>query len=114
MEYISVVAMVIIFFDTNILINDNKTISVEMKNKINNAIVEFERSGENVDSDTVTTGAHYLFKVDPDAEQLDQSISEIFHTVTAKLLYTMKRGRHDIEPEITFLNKIVSKSDVDD
>ena len=49
-----------------------------------------------------------------DAEQLNEEKSEIFHSLTAKLLYIMKRARPDIETAISFLSRQVSKSDMDD
>ena len=45
---------------------------------------------------------------------LDDAKSEIFHSVTAKLLYLMKRVRPDIEPAVSFLMRRVSKSNIQD
>jgi len=67
-----------------------------------------------VDWNTVTLVAHYLFTVNPNAEKLDQKLSEGFHTVTAKLGYIMKRARPDIETGVSFLMKRVAKSDTVD
>ena len=58
--------------------------------------------------------AHYLFNVDDNANQLDDVKSEAFHSVTAKLLYIMQRGRPNIETAVSFLMKRVSKSDSED
>ena len=52
-----------------------------------------------MDSNTVTPAAHYLFAVNPNAEELDQKHSEGFHKVIAKLGYIMKRARPDIESQ---------------
>ena len=49
-----------------------------------------------------------------DAEQLNEKRSKDFHSITAALLYLMKRVRPDIETSISFLMRRVSKSDVDD
>ena len=46
--------------------------------------------------------------------QLSAKKSEIFHSVTAKLLFITKRARPDIDPTIQFMSTRVSKSDVDD
>ena len=67
-----------------------------------------------MDWNTVTLVAHYLFTVNPNAEKLDQKLSEGFHTVTAKLGYITKRARPDIETGVSFLMKRVAKSDTDD
>ena len=49
--------------------------------------------------------------VDPMAKQLGKDKSDIFHSVTAKLLFTIKRAKPDYERAVT--NR-VSKSDEDD
>ena len=41
-------------------------------------------------------------------------MSEIFHSITAKLLYIMKRARPDIETTVAYLCTRVSKSNEDD
>ena len=48
-----------------------------------------------------------------DAEQLDETRKEIFHRVTAKLIYIKKTARTDIKTTIGFLTTRVDKSDVD-
>ena len=40
--------------------------------------------------------------------------SDIFHSVTAKLLFIMKRGRPDIETAVSYLMARVSKSNMKD
>ena len=40
--------------------------------------------------------------------------SDIFHSVTAKLLFIMKRGRPDIETAVSYLMTRVSKSNMKD
>ena len=49
-----------------------------------------------------------------DAEPLDKNKKEILHSVTAKLLYLVKRARPDLETLVSFLTMRVTKSDVDD
>mmetsp|Transcript_5191 Transcript_5191/g.7529 ORF Transcript_5191/g.7529 Transcript_5191/m.7529 type:complete len:140 (+) Transcript_5191:410-829(+) len=44
------------------------------------------------------------------SSELDEHKSEIFHSVTAKLLFVMKRGRPDIETVISYLMTRVIKS----
>ena len=45
-----------------------------------------------------------------DSKELDEARSEIFHSVTAKLLFIMKRARPDIETAVSYLMTRVSKS----
>ena len=91
----------------------NKTVTIDMRDQINKTIEELEKY-DTVDSNTVTLAAHYLFTVNPNAEELDQKHSEGFHTVTAKLGYIMKRARPDVETGVSFLMKRVAKGDTDD
>ena len=61
-----------------------------------------------------TPASEYLFKVNADAEALSGSESDIFHSVTAKLLFLCKRARPDIQTPIAFLCTRVRNPDVDD
>ena len=45
---------------------------------------------------------------------LSEDKRDIFHSITAKLLFITKRVRPDIEPTVAFLCTRVSKSDIDD
>ena len=49
-----------------------------------------------------------------DSKELDEARSEIFHSVTAKLLFVMKRARPDIETAVSYLMTRVSKSNEKD
>jgi hypothetical protein len=44
----------------------------------------------------VTPAANHLFRVNPDAKLLSDDESELFHHMTAKLLYLCKRVRPDL------------------
>jgi len=85
-----------------------------MEAQIEKAIHDFEESGDRVDDTVAGPWDGKLNWVKEDAEQLDADRSDIFHSVTAKLLYLQKRARPDIETGISFLMRRVSKSDVDD
>ena len=102
------------FLGMKIIVNNDRTITVDMRNQIEKTISFFEYYDSNVDENTVTPAAHYLFHVNEDAEKLNKQMSEVFHTTTAKLLYIMQRARPDIETAVSFLMKRVSKSDVED
>jgi hypothetical protein len=53
-------------------------------------------------------------EVNPDAEKLDDEKAELYHHLTAKLLYLSKRTRPDLQPTVSFLTTRVKQPDVDD
>jgi hypothetical protein len=61
-----------------------------------------------------TPAAARLFKVDDTAEDLSQDGSELFHSITAKLLFLCKRARPDMQTPIAFLCTRVQKPNIDD
>jgi hypothetical protein len=67
-----------------------------------------------MDGTAITPAGNNLFTVNPKAEPLDEEKSEIFHRLTAKLLYLCKRSRPDFQTAVSFLTTRVTKSDVDD
>ena len=73
-----------------------------------------ELFGEELEGKVTSPAQHHLFQVNEDAEPLDKNKKEIFHSVTAKLLYLVKRARPDLETLVSFLTMRVTKSDVDD
>ena len=91
-----------------IIDRDKKNISINMTEQLKEALEMF---GEEVDS-KVTTPANknLLTTYNGECEELDKNRSEVFHSVTAKLLFIMKRGRPDIETTISYLMTRVSKS----
>ena len=102
------------FLGMKIIINEDRTATIDMKESIKKVIEFFEEYDNNIDPDTITPAAYYSFQVNDDAEELDKEKSEVFHSTTAKLLYIMQRARPDIETAVSFLMKRVSKSNVDD
>ena len=99
------------FLGLNLHITDDKKVEIDMKEQLMEAIEAF---GEKIDGVVATPAQRHLFEVDENAEQLDEKKSDIFHSVTQKLLYITKRARPDLETLISFLTTRVSKSDVDD
>ena len=55
-----------------------------------------------------------LLEINNKAEKLTKINSELYHSIVAKLLWVMKRGRPDIETAIAFLCTRVKEPDVDD
>jgi len=50
-----------------------------------------------------TPAANYLFDVSQDSPRLDIERAELFHHITAQLLYLSKRARPDLQPTVPFL-----------
>ena len=55
-----------------------------------------------------------LFMVNDDAAKLPEGKADVFHSVTAKLLYIEKRARPDIKTAISFLTTSVQSPDTND
>ena len=99
------------FLGMKIKINGNKTISLDMKDQINEALEMF---GEKFEGPISSPATKLLQYVKEDSKQLDTDMSEKFHSVVAKLLYITKRARPDIEPTVAYLCTRVSRSDEND
>jgi hypothetical protein len=88
------------FLGMNIILRDDKKIVIEMKDQIMDAIESF---GEKIEGTVTSPSARHLMTINNDAKQLSDKKKEIFHSVTAKLLYLEKRARPDIEPTVAYL-----------
>ena len=95
----------------NIHIRKDKKIEIEMKKHIEGAISWF---GENITDRPVNPANTNLFNVEPSTIDLEDDISDTFHSIVAKLLFVCKRARPNIEPAIAYLCTRVSKSSTDD
>ena len=62
----------------------------------------------------VSPAANHLFDINPDPVHLDAERSELFHHMTAQLLFACKRARPDIQTAVAFLSTRVSRPDEDD
>ena len=90
----------------------DKTVTIDTRDQLKEA---FEMFGEELDETVVTPARKNLFTTyDGSCEEIDEDRSETFHSVTAKLLFIMKRGRPDIETAISYLMTRVSKSNEKD
>ena len=93
----------------------DKIVRINMTKQIQKIIEDFESEiGEMLDEIVASVATHELFSVNEEAADLDKTKTEIFHSMTAKLLYIMKRVRPDIEPTVSFLMRRVSKSNIED
>lgn len=64
--------------------------------------------------DASTPAADHLFHVDNNATTLDETAAQLFHHITAKLLFLSKRARPDIQTAVAFLTTRVKGPDNDD
>ena len=91
----------------------NRKVKVNMKDQLLEAIDAFEVI-EKVEGIVRSPAQHGLMVVDENSERLDEHRSDVFHSVTQKLLYITKRARPDLETLLSFLTMRVSKSTVED
>jgi hypothetical protein len=62
----------------------------------------------------VTPATPNLFTVKVDADKLDDDNAEMYHRLSAKLLYLCKRVRPDLQPTVAYLTTRVTQPNVDD
>jgi Reverse transcriptase (RNA-dependent DNA polymerase). len=99
------------FLGMKINLRSDRTVSIDMKDYVLGAIGSFS---EDITRNAATPATRFLFDVREDAQRLDKDRAELFHSVTAKLLYISKRCRLDIQNAVGFLCTRVSKPDEDD
>ena len=87
---------------------ESKNVVIDMRDQLKEA---FDMFGEELEGRVATPANKNLFvSYDGSSPELDENRSEIFHSVVAKLLFIMKRGRPDIETAVSYLMTRVSKS----
>jgi hypothetical protein len=67
-----------------------------------------------MDGIAVTPAGPNLFTVKADEIKLDDEDADVFHRLTAKLLYLCKRARPDLQPTVAYLTTRVTQPNVDD
>ena len=103
------------FLGMNITINQDKSIEIEMKDQLQEAIDMFTlHEGSEVKEEVTSPARRHLREVDEKCAPLGQVKREAFHSIVAKLLWIMKRSRPDLETAVSYLCTRVSKSDEDD
>ena len=100
------------FVGIDFTLNKNGTVSIFMKDYINECIDVFGRN--DIKKKASTPARHDLFDTNEKSNKIDSKRAEIFHHIVAKLLYVSKRARLDIETTISFLCTRVTKCDEDD
>ena len=69
---------------------------------------------EDMTGKSTTPAGNHLFAMNPNAERLSSSKSEMFHHYVAKLLFLCKRARPDMQMAVAFLSTRVKGPDQDD
>ena len=93
------------FLGMDIEFKKDGTVSINMKDYIIEASEVF---GEDVTINVSSAATGKLFVIDENSPKLENDKSDKFHSIVAKLLWVMKRGRPDIETVISFLCTRVS------
>lgn len=93
---------------------NNKQVKIDTSVHVNEAIEIFEQCGDKVHGEVANPGNSNFFKVKLNSEPLGEQKANVFHSTVAKLLFTVKRGRPDLEPYVAYLCTRVSKSENDD
>jgi hypothetical protein len=89
-----------VFLGMDIVYEANGTVSIGMKDYILESIDDFP---EELSEGAATPSRQTLFEVDPNSPKLNETRSEIFHSIVAKNLYVSHRGRPDVQLPIAFL-----------
>ena len=97
------------FLGMNLVFKKNK-ITVSMKKHILRAMETFP---EDIVRDAATPAANHLFNV-RETEPLSEEKADVFHSVTASLLFISRRCRLDIQTAVAFLCTRVSCPTMDD
>jgi hypothetical protein len=63
---------------------------------------------------SATPAGEHLFDVSDDPARLNPETADLFHHLTAKLLFLCKRARPDIQTPVAFLTTRVTQPDIDD
>ena len=100
-----------LYLDMNITIEDDKHISIKMKDQIQETLDAFP---DDINSEVSSPAGRYLMQVNEHGVKLSSNKADIYHSVVAKLLHMEKRARPDIEPTVAFLCTRVQSPDEDD
>jgi hypothetical protein len=100
-----------VFLGMNIRYNDNQTATITMKQYLEEALAECHM---NITYEAATPAKRNLFEVDEESVPLSLQEAEVFHSISAKLLYVAIRARMDILLPVGFLGTRVSKCTQDD
>jgi hypothetical protein len=86
---------------------EDDTLSIDMSEYVKEVIADFP---ENVRASAVNPARRDLFLIEEASSLLNEERSDIFHSLTMKLMYIYQRGRVDVQTAVAFLSTRVSKS----
>ncbi len=67
-----------------------------------------------MNGESTTPATKHLFEINDKPVALDKETADLFHSMTVKLQFLAKQGRHDIQGAIAFLTTRVKFPDEDD
>ena len=80
---------------------------------INNIEAMLKDISENMDRWENTPAATYMFNINKNAEKLTEKEAQFFHTTTAKILFTCKRSRSNVQTAVSFLCRCMKEPNSD-
>ena len=96
-----------IFLGMKITYHKNGTAEIDTSEYIKESIEDFP---EHVNKTAVSPATRDLFEINTKSLRLDNERDKIFHSIVAKLLFVLHRGRQDVHLPIAFLCTRVSPS----
>ena len=93
------------YIGMHIRFNKDRTVTINMSHHVNEALATFP---DTVSKATTTPAKKDLFEIDETSERLSPSDAEVFHSITAKLLFISQRARIDVLLPVAFLCTRVS------
>lgn len=88
------------FLGMNVKFCENESAKIRMRDYLEEAIEDFD---ESVGKSVMTPATKKLFKISEESPDLNPKRGELLHSITAKLLYVLQRGRMDIQLAIAFI-----------
>jgi len=73
-----------------------------------------DEAPSDMDGTATSPAANHLFSVNEKSDKIDTKKADLYHRLTAKLLYLSKRARPDFLTAVSFLTTRVTQPDVDD
>ena len=91
--------------------SEEKRFTVDMEEYLEGMLDELP---SDMDGHASTPAADHLFRTRLNAPKLNEKQAELFHRVTAQMLFVSQRGRPDLRTAVSFLTKRVKAPDEDD
>ena len=91
--------------------SDDKSFVVDMEAYLTSMCEDLPADMDGV---ATTPASDWLFKTRENSPKLNQERADLFHRVTAQMLFVSQRGRPDLRTPVSFLTKRVKTPDEDD